>query len=264
LCTYYIYDDLNNLRFVIPPKAVAYLQAHGWTVTQDLAYGLCFRYVYAGRRRMIIKQVPGARQEQMVYDLRDRLVFSQDGNERDLHQWQVTWYDGLNRPVETGLYDTTIDRETLQSRMNAVAGTSGAITYSVPAPGDLTLNARAGNTPATYTARNSITFLPGFTSGTSDAFSTTLDSNALGSSGTLLPADATNPAPPVAMASITPLTYSFYDDYGWSGAQAFQASYLSKVTDGGNSYKETPSSYSYKTRGLVTGTLVRVLGAYFK
>src|SRR5699024_9382389 len=75
LCTYYVYDNLNNLRFVIQPKAVNYLANHSWNITQTIADRLCFRYEYDGRKRMIIKKVPGAGEVQMVYDKRDRLVF---------------------------------------------------------------------------------------------------------------------------------------------------------------------------------------------
>src|SRR3569833_36071 len=67
LCTYYIYDDLNNLRFVLQPKAVDLIQAN-WTVTQGIADELCFRYEYDQRQRMIIKKLPGAGEVWMVYD----------------------------------------------------------------------------------------------------------------------------------------------------------------------------------------------------
>ena len=39
-----------------------------------------------------------------------------------------------------------------------------------PAVADLVLNSRTSNTPAIYEATNSITFIPDFTSGTSDVF----------------------------------------------------------------------------------------------
>ncbi|GAA4314378.1 hypothetical protein GCM10023143_25200 [Compostibacter hankyongensis] len=261
LCTYYVYDDLDNLRFVLPPLAVEYLQAHSWTLTQTVADALCFRYEYDSRKRMTIKKVPGAGEQQMVYDNRDRLVFSQDGNQRaklPTHEWTVTYYDALNRPVMTGLYASNSTQTSLQTTMDGTTGGS-TVTYTVPAPGDLSVNSRSGNTPATYTARNSITFYPGFTSGTSDNFTTNIDPDATTGSGTLLPADASNPTPPISASAVTPLTYTYYDDYTWAGHQAFQSSYLAKTTDGTNPYPESPSTYSTQTRGMVTGTRVRVL-----
>src|SRR5688500_6247560 len=55
---------------------------------------------------MIMKQVPGADPVYMVYDARDRLVLTQDGNQRLDSMWTFTKYDALNRPILTGLKDT--------------------------------------------------------------------------------------------------------------------------------------------------------------
>ncbi|TAM96464.1 MAG: hypothetical protein EPN39_13610 [Chitinophagaceae bacterium] len=262
LCTYYVYDDLGNLRFVIPPKAVNYLMSHNWIMIQAIAGSLCFQYEYDDRRRMILKKIPGSGEEELVYDQRDRPVFSQDSVERENHQWQVTYYDALNRPVETGIYTNgNATRQSLQTLMDGTTGNTSAITYNIPAPAVLSVNSRSGNAPALYTARSSITFLPGFTSGTDDNFSTDIDPDAIESSGILLPADATNPVPPIDTSEVTPLTYTYYDDYSWSGHQAFQSSYLAKTTDGGNLYPETPDNYSLRVTGRVTGTCVRVVNS---
>src|SRR5450432_225164 len=58
LSTYYIYDDLNNLRFVIQPRAIDLLEANGtWNLGSltNLTTELCFRYEYDYRKRMIVK-----------------------------------------------------------------------------------------------------------------------------------------------------------------------------------------------------------------
>src|SRR5579871_2123161 len=102
LCTYYIYDDLNNLRFVIPPQAVFLINSN-WTLTTGIANELCFRYEYDQRKRMSIKKIPGAGELWMVYDSRDRVVMTQDSNLRVAGKWMVTRYDSLNRPDTTGL-----------------------------------------------------------------------------------------------------------------------------------------------------------------
>lgn len=102
LATYYIYDDLDNLRFVISPKAVVQLSGAGWTFSQAIADGLCYRYEYDQRRRQIIKKVPGAGETWTVYDARDRVVMVQDSNARRDGYYLTTQYDGLNRPDSTG------------------------------------------------------------------------------------------------------------------------------------------------------------------
>ena len=107
LNTYYVYDTLNSLRFVIPPAGVQWLLANGWSFAASggaqVAANLCFRYEYDYRRRMVIKKVPGAGEDWMVYDVRDRLVMTQDSNQRVLGKWLTTQYDVENRSDSTGL-----------------------------------------------------------------------------------------------------------------------------------------------------------------
>jgi RHS repeat-associated protein len=114
LCTYYIYDNLDNLRCVIQPLAVEQMANTGvWQLSAAQLDELCFRYEYDGRKRMTIKKQPGAGEVWMVYDIRDRLVFIQDANMRG-SQWVTTLYNGLNQPVMTGITSYTGDRSTLQ------------------------------------------------------------------------------------------------------------------------------------------------------
>lgn len=100
--TYYYYDKFGRLRLVIPPKAtLAYVEqnANIYSISKEM----CFRYEYDYKNRLVLKQVPGADPVNMVYDSRDRLIMSQDGNMRTQHKWLITKYDKLNRIVETGI-----------------------------------------------------------------------------------------------------------------------------------------------------------------
>jgi RHS repeat-associated protein len=104
LNTYYIYDDFENLRFVLQPRAVEMLLAAGnWNITTSMRDELSFYYSYDDRKRMIIKKVPGAWEVWSVYDARDRVVMVQDSNLRASGKWLVTKYDSENRPDSTGL-----------------------------------------------------------------------------------------------------------------------------------------------------------------
>ncbi|MFN8291994.1 MAG: DUF6443 domain-containing protein [Chitinophagaceae bacterium] len=105
LCTYYIYDTKNKLRCVVQPEGVKTLAGNGWTFTSTVLSEQCFRYEYDSRGRMIMKKVPGAGEVYMVYDQRDRLVMTQDANQRQQNKWMVLKYDELNRPTETGLWN---------------------------------------------------------------------------------------------------------------------------------------------------------------
>jgi len=111
LCTYYIYDELNNLRFVIPPRAVELINTGpSWTVTPAIADELCYRYEFDQRNRMSVRKTPGAGETWMVYDGRDRLVMTQDSNQRAQGKWLVTEYDVINRPWRTGLWTDANNR----------------------------------------------------------------------------------------------------------------------------------------------------------
>jgi len=107
LNTYYVYDDMDNLRFVIPPKAVEWLLANSWNFSNSggstMAAELCFRYEYDDRKHLIIKKIPGAGETWMVYDQRDRPVMTQDSSLRKQQKWLFTRYDSQNRPDSSGL-----------------------------------------------------------------------------------------------------------------------------------------------------------------
>jgi RHS repeat-associated protein len=84
-----------------------------YSTEKSILKNFAFQYAYDGRRRMTMKQVPGAEPVYMVYDDRDRLVLTQDGNQRagnpnQIKYWTFTKYDVLNRPILTGIKDTTI------------------------------------------------------------------------------------------------------------------------------------------------------------
>lgn len=107
LCTYYVYDDYGNMRFLITPKVVDLIDGP-WTISQTIADELCYRYEYDDFGRVIISKNPGtaagiAGEEWMVYDQRGRLVMRQDGNQRAIQKWEYYQYDNLDRIVRTGL-----------------------------------------------------------------------------------------------------------------------------------------------------------------
>jgi RHS repeat-associated protein len=126
--TYYVYDDLGNLVCVIPPEATklvmqtssAYL---GKTDSEKDTFlkRWAFRYVYDGRGRIIRKQVPGAEPVYMVYDDRDRLVLTQDGNQRasTTKYWTFTKYDLSNRPIATGIMESALSQVDLQTAVTS-------------------------------------------------------------------------------------------------------------------------------------------------
>ncbi|HNP78541.1 MAG TPA: RHS repeat-associated core domain-containing protein [Cyclobacteriaceae bacterium] len=81
-----------------------------------------FLYKYDNRRRMTHKKVPGADWVYMVYDNLDRLVMTQDGEQRKTNKWAFTKYDAMSRPVMTGLYSHTATLD--QAGMSALISTT--------------------------------------------------------------------------------------------------------------------------------------------
>lgn len=107
--TYYVYNEYNQLAFVIPPLAAAKASL----LQTDLDH-LCYQYRYDGRNRLVEKKLPGKGWEYMLYDKQDRLVSTQDALMKTTNQWMFTKYDQLGRVVYTGLYTSSSSRAVLQ------------------------------------------------------------------------------------------------------------------------------------------------------
>jgi hypothetical protein len=122
-CTYYVYDETGNESCVIPPEATKRLDTDFFIATADKESFLkawTYRYRYDFKNRLVEKQLPGAQPYYTVYDKRDRIVFTQDGNQRNLNQWTFTKYDRYNRPIIVGLYthNASISQDSMQVVVN--------------------------------------------------------------------------------------------------------------------------------------------------
>ncbi len=111
LFTYYAYDDLGNLRYVIPPLSynnlVSASNSETFNLETDWISDLCYYYEYDNKNRLILKKLPGKEIEYFIYDNRNRLVLTQDGSQRLINNWLYTKYDAFNRPIITGNYKNT-------------------------------------------------------------------------------------------------------------------------------------------------------------
>ncbi|SEA59015.1 RHS repeat-associated core domain-containing protein [Chitinophaga terrae (ex Kim and Jung 2007)] len=247
-CTYYVYDDWGNLCFVIPPLAVQGC-IQNWNLSA-VAPELCFQYRYDNRNRMIIKKIPGADSTEMVYDKRDRLVFTRDGNYKAKGNWHVTFYDELNRPVKTALYKSTATRQSLQDQMNAATLATGTTAYTFPGDADLVVGVHS---KPLYEATNSVTLINGFEA--ADEMEARINT-ALNNGQDVI--TVSNPLPNLPDNLLVPLTFTFYDKYNFAGAQPSVPGDSAKLNAGNNPYKEA-FSISSATNGLVTGAKVRIL-----
>lgn len=113
LCTHYVYDDFGNLRFIIPPKALAQWYLHSTTpydlaspAYSEIVNELCWRYEYDARQRKILEKKPAAGESYFIYDARNRMVMTQDATIRTLSatKWLVSQYDTQDRLIATYLW----------------------------------------------------------------------------------------------------------------------------------------------------------------
>ncbi|BFO64699.1 DUF6443 domain-containing protein [Chryseobacterium sp. KCF3-3] len=107
--TYYVYNEYDQLTFVIPPLLS---KLDSWTIVQRDA--LAYQYRYDTKGRLVGKMLPGKGWEFMIYDKQDRLVGTQDAVLNAKGQWLYTQYDQFGRVVITGLA-TGGDRNTEQT-----------------------------------------------------------------------------------------------------------------------------------------------------
>jgi RHS repeat-associated protein len=122
--TYYVYDELGNLRYVLPPAVNENGQSSliSFTEADNAFKQFIYGYHYDARKRVIEKQIPGKGWEELVYNKLDQLVMSRDAEQRDKHKWLFTKYDAYGRTVLTGIIDSSKDRAGWQTDFNIQAG----------------------------------------------------------------------------------------------------------------------------------------------
>lgn len=113
--TYRVYDGQGLLCCVLPPQFLAEIDAGGNIA--DAVQQYAYVYVYDAWGRPVEKKLPGSEPVYNVYDNRDRLAASQDGNLRLAGMWNYTLYDGQNRPVESGWMEEGKTQEQLQEAL---------------------------------------------------------------------------------------------------------------------------------------------------
>ena len=124
--TYYVYNEYNQLAFVMSPKAVKQIEANNKVITEAILNDLCYQYKYDGKTRLVEKKLPGKDWEFMVYDKQDRLVLMQDGILRTTTNnflskgWIFTKYDELGRVAYTGFFTNSATRQAMQTAVNTI------------------------------------------------------------------------------------------------------------------------------------------------
>jgi RHS repeat-associated protein len=119
--TDYIYDDLGNLRYVIPPASsasgpnTAVTIPSSFTESSTVFLNYFYGYHYDDLGRSIEKKIPGQGWQYVVYNSKDQPIMTQDANQKNLGIWMVSKYDALGRVVMTGKLTSASTRSSLQS-----------------------------------------------------------------------------------------------------------------------------------------------------
>lgn len=117
--TYYLYNDLGQLTYIISPKGVALLKSGSWSFTPTIKDSYCNQFKYDNKGRVIEKKVPGQACQYVIYDPLGRVVLTQDGMLRTTNQWAFIKYDYKGRAIMTGLY--TNATQTTRSAVQGIA-----------------------------------------------------------------------------------------------------------------------------------------------
>ena len=284
LSTYFVYDNFNRLRFVISPKAVNTLLSQTnvtWDLTEstNLIEDLCFHYEYDYLGRLRAAKEPGKDWRYLVYDNHDRLVFAQDGNLRESRRWLVYLYDELNRPVISGImtypetgtgYGTLSNFFDLQNHVeeNVVYGQTQNLPFNPLLPqsvnANITLNTNF-NSVRHIRASNSITFDPGFSTGSNVDLTAEIITTTTTTPSSESISVSANPVPP--SHNVIPLKIMYYDEYDFKNKSAVTFTYSSthnnKLDAGNNLYEEALPTQSeqmkFTTRGKITGSRILVI-----
>ena len=143
--TYYIYDNIGNIRYVIPPMASVALVSSATGVISDdneTLQDYCYIYKYDSRNRLEEKKLPGAESIYYIYDGCDLLRYSQDGNQRSNGEWTTYAYDTLYRlayTCEVEIDATTITQirqiastQTTKTKLSEIINNLGGYTNVIP------------------------------------------------------------------------------------------------------------------------------------
>ena len=103
--TYYVYDDLGLLRYVLTPEASAVMSSSGtFGDSSSPLSAQAYVYKYDGKGRCVSKRPPGCAPILYRYDKGDVPIFSQDGEMRKRGKWMFSFRDALGRDAVSGVW----------------------------------------------------------------------------------------------------------------------------------------------------------------
>ncbi len=133
--TYYVYDDLGLLRYVLTPEAsVAMSSAGTFCDSSSLLSKQAYIYKYDSKGRCASKRLPGCAHILYRYDKGDVPVFTQDGEMRKRVGWSFSFRDALDRDAISGVWPSIHAPSPVVSVVATYTGASSLGGYSVNTP----------------------------------------------------------------------------------------------------------------------------------
>ena len=145
--SYFVYDDFDHLRYVLPPNASDLLTAinASWNMNSQPIQDFAYYYEYDSHDNCILKKLPGCQPVVMKFDKADRMIFSQDGNQR--HKGELTFllYDVFGRQTVSGVLKSVVPPDIsnmiVSSEFRGTGGLAGYTTnINIPSSNLLTVN----------------------------------------------------------------------------------------------------------------------------
>lgn len=119
--TYYVYNNYDQLAFIIPPLA-----SEKTSLNEQIINDLCYQYKFDERSRLVEKKLPGKGWEQMVYNKNGKIVLFRDANLKigipgfiENEAWIFTKYDKFGRIAYTGISRDGTSRKDIQNYVDA-------------------------------------------------------------------------------------------------------------------------------------------------
>lgn len=98
--TYYVYDPMGRLRWVVTPGGVvSVISNQQVSPSNNVAKQFCYYYEYDNRGNIVFKQIPGAAPIHYTYDAGDRILTMVDGNLSAAGDTLTYSYDSYGREV---------------------------------------------------------------------------------------------------------------------------------------------------------------------
>ncbi|MBL7847070.1 MAG: hypothetical protein JNL40_06350 [Cyclobacteriaceae bacterium] len=122
--THYIYAPSGLLMKVLQPEGAARLATEfdGVTDAEKKSFmdRWMFQYQYDIEQRQVARRIPGNAEDSVgwqytVYDRWNRVVLTQDPDQRIRNEYSFVKYDRFNRPILTGLYITNASLSSLRT-----------------------------------------------------------------------------------------------------------------------------------------------------